>query len=388
MMKHFIWKSLFFLAWFVPSVGFAATSTTPLPPQSVVQAVVWVHCGDRQGSGTVINGDQGYVLTSGHVAADVTTGTPMLASSCEVGFLEDPTADPRYYYRASITRFVFNRELGQDFAILQIGEQLSPRGIPRPFPFLKTNEFPAVGDAVQVLGFSDRSTRLVYRTGTIEDFLYGYIKTTAQINPGDSGGPGLDVNNNIIGMATRIVTVVDRDTQKEVISYELVDIRAVMTWLDTFGTNEEDKFFTHSDPVRYHQTAVFINQSDLGCTNLARTQVSPTVYCTMPNDKRLAFPNDDTFLSWFPNFDNVLRVTPTDIAPFTLTGNVTYKPGTLVKSATAPMVYLVVDSFGTLRWIPTEAKAIQLWGPSWASLVHDIPDEFWTNYTMGQPLDG
>ena len=51
----------------------------------------------------------------------------------------------------------------------------------------------------------------------------------------------------------------------------------------------------------------------------------------------------------------------TSVYPFTLKRNVTYRPGTLVKSATGPSVFVVVDSFGTMRWIPTEEKARSLW---------------------------
>jgi hypothetical protein len=50
-------------------------------------------------------------------------------------------------------------------------------------------------------------------------------------------------------------------------------------------------------------------------------------------------------------------------------------------------VYVVVDVFGTMRHVPSEEKAIELWGENWAGLVHDVPDVFFTNYTVGPPLE-
>jgi hypothetical protein len=48
---------------------------------------------------------------------------------------------------------------------------------------------------------------------------------------------------------------------------------------------------------------------------------------------------------------------------------------------------LVVDVAGTLRLVPSEDRATALWGNNWASLVKDVPDEFWINYHLGQPLE-
>jgi len=107
----------------------------------------------------------------------------------------------------------------------------------------------------------------------------------------------------------------------------------------------------------------------------------------LPGSERMVFPNEATFVSWFPNYSGVVTIPLEAMRTYKLLRNVTFKPGTLVKSYTSPQVYLVIDSFGTLRWISTEAKAIQLLGPNWASLVRDIPDEFFANYTLGQPLD-
>lgn len=368
----------------VSSVAAETTSTSPVFPLSVYQAVVLVQCDQRQGSGTVINGNEGFVLTNAHVVINVETGKK--PDSCVIGFSASTGTAPDIYYRASIVRSAYVAERNNDFAILQIAEPLTERALSKPFPFLKTNEFAVVGESVTVIGYSGGQNEMRIRPGEIKDFQSGYIQTTAQIGPGDSGGAALDGNGRLIGIPTRVATFTTGQGQP-VVSFDLVDIRSVMNWMDSYGINDHDRFIGHEDFARYHQNAVFISQTNLGCSDVARTTVSPTVFCILPGRERMAFPNNATFFSWFPDFSSVATVVARAFTPFKLVRNVTFRPGTLVKSATANSVYVIVDSFGTMRWIPTESKAKALWGPSWASLVHDIPDEFWTNYTIGQPLD-
>ncbi|MCE9586194.1 serine protease [Candidatus Uhrbacteria bacterium] len=339
-------------------------------------------CDGLQGSGTVINGIDGYVLTDGHVALNIQTLVE--AKSCRVGF-PNTAGKPTYFYRATIEHAVFNPKLNQDFAIVKIGQAIGADMLTRPFPSLKTNEFTSKGDSVTLLGYSGGGDELSIRSGTILDYVGGFIRTSAEVSPGDSGGTAIDANGNLFGVPTRIVTITDGNEQT--VYYELVDIRSVMNWLDTFGLNEHDKFFTHADHNHYHGSAVFITQTDLGCFALGRTASDSSVYCLMGDGTRLSFPLDTTFFSWFSDFDGVDVYDSETIASHRLVRNVTFKPGTLVKSATSPSVYVVVDSFGVLRLIPSEQKAIELWGPAWAGLVFDIPDAFWTNYTIGQPLD-
>jgi hypothetical protein len=130
-----------------------------------------------------------------------------------------------------------------------------------------------------------------------------------------------------------------------------------------------------------------VSQETLGCQFVARTLLNSTVHCLLPNDQRWVFPNEATFLSWYPDFTEIMFIDLESIAPFRIMRNATFKPGTLVKSQTDAKVYVVVDAFGTMRWIPTEEKARTLWGANWAGLVKDIPDEFFGNYTIGEALE-
>lgn len=113
-----------------------------------------------------------------------------------------------------------------------------------------------------------------------------------------------------------------------------------------------------------------------------------TVYWNASNGKRYVFPNIKTFWSWYPTsmLDNVQKVSDSELASIPLGGNVTYRPGyKLIKVTTDPRVY-AVSRYGILRWINNESVAQQLYGWDWASKIEDVPDAFFTNYTIGSPI--
>lgn len=112
-----------------------------------------------------------------------------------------------------------------------------------------------------------------------------------------------------------------------------------------------------------------------------------TVYYMGSDEKRYVFPNLNTFLSWYDDFSQVEEVDDEDLAEYPLAGNVRYKPGVLlVKIQTDPKVYAVGNN-GRLRWIKTETIAQQLYGQDWNLLVDDVPDTFFTNYSIGDPIE-
>lgn len=113
---------------------------------------------------------------------------------------------------------------------------------------------------------------------------------------------------------------------------------------------------------------------------------SPAVYYATAVGDRYAFPNEKTFFSWFPNFNQVQTISDQELANLRLRANVTYRPGMkLLKVNTDPKVYAVSHG-GVLRWVTTEALAQSIFGYEWARQVDDVPDTFFTNYTVGQPI--
>lgn len=118
---------------------------------------------------------------------------------------------------------------------------------------------------------------------------------------------------------------------------------------------------------------------------LIKTASNPAVYYCGKDAKRYVFPDQWTYFSWYKDFSSVLTIAPDVLASIPLGGNVTYKPGSLVKITTDPKVY-VVSRGGTLRWVTSESLAISLFGANWATMVHDVPDSFFLNYVIGEPL--
>ncbi|MBT7350664.1 hypothetical protein HN803_07845, partial [candidate division WWE3 bacterium] len=113
------------------------------------------------------------------------------------------------------------------------------------------------------------------------------------------------------------------------------------------------------------------------------------VYFYAADGMRYTFPTQSTYMSWYSNFDGVKTITDDELSAIDLAGNVVIRPGTkLVKITTVPKVFAVQPN-GSLAWIETADAAKALYGDNWASMVIDIPDGFWTNYTdSGMVIDG
>lgn len=102
--------------------------------------------------------------------------------------------------------------------------------------------------------------------------------------------------------------------------------------------------------------------------------------------KRYVFPNEATFFSWFGGFSGVKTLSAAELQAIPIGGNVVLRAGTkLVKITTDPKVYAVGPN-GMLYHVDSEARAVKLYGANWASRVVDVPDAFFTNYTIGSAM--
>ena len=130
------------------------------------------------------------------------------------------------------------------------------------------------------------------------------------------------------------------------------------------------------------------NTAKAATTNTAvRGESALTVYWYAPDGKRYTFPNASTYFTWFPSFDTVTNISDADLQAIPLGNqNVTYRPGAkLVKVQTDPKVYAVSKN-ALLRHVTSESLAHDLYGADWRLQVTDIPDTFFTNYTVGTPI--
>lgn len=112
----------------------------------------------------------------------------------------------------------------------------------------------------------------------------------------------------------------------------------------------------------------------------------PAVYYYASNGKRYVFPTEKTYRTWYPDFSTIKVITDAELASIQIGGNIVYRPGTrLAKITTDPKTYAVGPK-GVLHWITSEAVAISMYGSTWASMIDDIPDAFFTNYTYGSDI--
>lgn len=114
-----------------------------------------------------------------------------------------------------------------------------------------------------------------------------------------------------------------------------------------------------------------------------------TIYYLNHDNKRVVFPDEQTFLSWYPDFSEVKTVTKEKLESFPLSGiNATIRPGTLlIKIQSAPQVYLIGFQ-KTLYALKGEQQALELFGADWAKRVVDLPEYYFVNYDEGIELSG
>ena len=112
----------------------------------------------------------------------------------------------------------------------------------------------------------------------------------------------------------------------------------------------------------------------------------PAVYYYASNGKRYVFPNEKTYKTWYADFSTVMTITDAELAAIQIGGNIVYRAGTtLVKITTDPKVYAIGPK-GVLHWITSETVALDLYGAAWNTIINDVPDAFFTNYTYGSDL--
>ena len=111
-----------------------------------------------------------------------------------------------------------------------------------------------------------------------------------------------------------------------------------------------------------------------------------TVYYYGSDGQRYSFPNEKTYFSWYNDFSAVKTISDSELAAITLAGNIVYRPGTRWVKITSDAKVYAVSTNGKVRWIENEATAKGLGGDAWNTHIDDVPDVFFTNYSVGDSL--
>lgn len=118
----------------------------------------------------------------------------------------------------------------------------------------------------------------------------------------------------------------------------------------------------------------------------AETNSDSIVYTIGCDNTLHIFPDEQTYKTWWPDFESLAYIDGTFISQHALGNRVTIRPGTwLVKKASEPKVY-AVEPNGVLRWIPDETTAVELYGPNWNKIIIDVPEKFFSDYIISENL--
>jgi S1-C subfamily serine protease len=168
--------------------------------ESIARSVVFIEadgsaCG-WTGSGSLV-GDGSYVLTNQHVAAD---------GECELTvWLTDSTASVP---TRSMTGNVVISDNQVDLAILRLSDstgEVFKDGSRTPIQF--ADDLPELGDKLTILGYPGIGGSTITLTsgdysGLDNSEEFDFLKTTANMNPGVSGGVALNTEGKLVGIPT------------------------------------------------------------------------------------------------------------------------------------------------------------------------------------------
>jgi len=120
----------------------------------------------------------------------------------------------------------------------------------------------------------------------------------------------------------------------------------------------------------------FTNGSFIKTNNIS------TVYFISKDNTKHSYPSEAIWYSYFgKDFSFVDNKEDIDFSMYKLGKNVLFKKGTLFKIPSVPKVYLVANDNGLIHWIKTEKTARRLFGTTWNTLVFDLDESLFSDYT-------
>lgn len=110
-----------------------------------------------------------------------------------------------------------------------------------------------------------------------------------------------------------------------------------------------------------------------------------TIYYLNAQEKRVVFPDETTFLTWYESFDEVKTIPLDLLESFPLSGkNATIRPCThLITIPSSHQVWLIGHP-NDLHWLKGgEDQVIALFGPDWKNRLVDLPEYYFGDYNQG-----
>ena len=170
--------------------------------KSVVQVVIQDSAGEEcwSGSGVAVL-DGSYILTNHHVVTKAMKDDPS-CTVLSVGITEDTSVEPVKYISAEIV----NSDATLDLALLRI----DPTTVVKLTPIPVENTNLPIDTKIRIIGYPGvGGNTITVNEGIVSgmDRRDGttFYKVSAQISPGNSGGPMVDAKGNLVGIATAYI---------------------------------------------------------------------------------------------------------------------------------------------------------------------------------------
>jgi S1-C subfamily serine protease len=179
------------------------SSTNEISANELARRTVFIRVSDSQdepcwtGSGAVVL-DGSYVLTNDHVASP---GEDSECTRIEVGIVEDIELKPRKFYNATIIQ----KSEANDLALLRINLD----GDEKLNPFSLGDQNLGLDVPIRVIGFPGIGGGTITLTNGVTSGVDNsesatFYKVSATINSGNSGGPVVDREGNLVAIATAV----------------------------------------------------------------------------------------------------------------------------------------------------------------------------------------
>jgi S1-C subfamily serine protease len=171
------------------------------------------------GSGFIIDAS-GLIVTNNHVVVDAEGLTVVLDDGTE------------------LEGTVVGRDLVRDLAVVRVASDDGPLPVLR----IATMDGPQLGDTVLVIGYPLGSTTLNITRGIASAFEFnlgknrGLVQTDAAVNPGNSGGPLVNLRGEVIGVVSAKLV----GTSIEGVGFA-IDAETLRTYLERLSAGETIK---------------------------------------------------------------------------------------------------------------------------------------------------
>ncbi|OGF30884.1 hypothetical protein A2533_03125 [Candidatus Falkowbacteria bacterium RIFOXYD2_FULL_35_9] len=253
-------KKLVLLLILMLMVSFSSIQPAQAINNQQINASVQVLCPDGDsnwfsGSGTMID-SSGIVMTNRHV---VTDSNGYIINSCYVGVTKSISVAPSFDYVAEVKYWATDADM--DVAFLYIDNQANELFSAIDVFAYDTNNL-NLGDSLEVVGYpSIGNSTLTYVNGVVSGFSGNYIKSTAPIDQGNSGGSAYNSQGYFVGIPSAVQLGVANS-----ISY-ILNINNVKDWLiQTFGSDYQADLYGASATSNINEN-IIEQQSDITSPN-------------------------------------------------------------------------------------------------------------------------